>query len=89
MRRIGFQSESSNSGVLKALDRCRLARAEAAHMGQDRVGGMRVQIDNAALLAALPLAPSAHITIPILLHALQVLLWTRPNSIISNLTRLM
>ena len=41
-------------------------------MGQDRVGGMRVQIDNAALLAALPLAPGAQVTIPILLHAAQV-----------------
>lgn len=41
-------------------------------MGQDRVGGMRVQIDNAALLAVLPLAPGARVTIPILLHAAQV-----------------
>ena len=50
----------------------RVARAEAAQLGQDCVAGMRVQIDNAALLAVLPLAPGAQATLQILLHAAQV-----------------
>ena len=38
---------------------------------------MRVQIDNAALLAAMPLLPGAQVTVPILLHAAQA----RPPSL--------
>ena len=61
----------NNIDVSSTADLCRLTRAEGGSSGQNSVGGMRVQIDNAALAAALPLAPMDRVTIPIMLHAAQ------------------
>ncbi len=49
----------------------RPAAAEVGNAAQDSIGGMRVLVDNAALAAALPLAPQASASVPILLHTAQ------------------
>lgn len=50
----------------------RPAFAEVGNAAQDSIGGMRVLVDNKALAAALPLAPQASASVPILLHACTV-----------------
>ena len=50
----------------------RPAAAEVGNAAQDSIGGMRVLVDNIALVAALPLAPEASVSVPILLHACTV-----------------
>ncbi len=50
----------------------RPAAAEVGNAAQDSIGGMRVLVDNKALAAALPLAPQASASVPILLHACTV-----------------
>ena len=50
----------------------RPAAAEVGNAAQDSIGGMRVLVDNSALADALPLAPFASASVPILLHACTV-----------------